>query len=98
MALDKKIQQYIDLKKQIDELEEKLDLIKDDVLTITKESDDKIEGDNFVIKRVTREKFAFSDEYEAKSKELKELRKHEIKEKIATPDGVTEYVTLKFID
>ena len=98
MALDKKIQQYIDLKKQIDELEEKLDAIKDDVLTITKESDNKIEGDNFVIKRVTREKFTFSDEYEAKSKELKELRKHEIKEKIATPDGVTEYVTLKFND
>ena len=98
MALDKKIQQYIDLRKQIDELEEKLDAIKDEVLTITKESDDKIEGDDFVIKRVTREKFTFSDEYEAKSKELKELRKHEINEKIATPVGITEYVTLKFND
>ena len=89
MALDSKIQQYIDLKKQIDELEEKLDLIKDDVLTIAKESDDRIEGDNFVIRRVTREKYSFSDEYEARSRELKELRKHEIKEKIATPDGIT---------
>lgn len=98
MALDPKIQKYIEIKKEIDKLEEQLDAIKEDVLTITKESDDKIEGDNFVIKRVTREKYKFSDEYEAKNKELKELRKHEIAEKIAVIDGETEYVTLKFSD
>jgi septal ring factor EnvC (AmiA/AmiB activator) len=90
------IQKYVELKQQIAELEAELDQIKDEVLKAVTSRDGEIAGENYVLKTTRRAKFKFSDEYENKNKELKELRKTEIDSGTATPDGFTEYVSIRF--
>lgn len=92
----KVLDRYIELKQQIDKLDDELDGIKDKVFTIVDAAkDNKIESDKYTLKSTRRVKYKFSDEYEAKNKELKALKKSEIEDKIATEDGFSEYVTCK---
>lgn len=89
---------YAWLKEEISKLEDELDAVKDEVFTIVDESGGKIDNDAFVIRSQKRPKYKYSDEYEAKNKELKALKKSEIEDEIATIEGYSEYVTIKFKD
>ena len=92
----KEIDRYIELKQQIDKLEDELDGMKDKIFKIVDAAkDNKIESDVYTLKSTRRVKYKYSEEYEAKNKELKALKKSEIENKIATEDGFSEYVTLK---
>ena len=92
----KEIDRYIELKQQIDKLEDELDGLKDNIFKIVDAADDnKIESDTYTLKSTRRVKYTYSQEYDAKNKELKALKKSEIENKIATEDGFSEYVTLK---
>ena len=92
----KEIDRYIELKQKIDELEDELDGIKDNIFKIVDAAEDnKIESDTYTLKSTRRVKYKYSQEYDAKNKELKALKKSEIENKIATEDGFSEYVTLK---
>ena len=92
----KEIDRYIELKQQIDKLEDELDGLKDNIFKIVDAADDnKIESDTYTLKSTRRVKYKYSQEYDAKNKELKALKKSEIENKIATEDGFSEYVTLK---
>lgn len=92
----KEIDRYIEIKQQIDKLEDELDGLKDNIFKIVDAADDnKIESDTYTLKSTRRVKYKYSQEYDAKNKELKALKKSEIENKIATEDGFSEYVTLK---
>ena len=92
----KEIDRYIELKQQIDKLEDELDGIKENIFKIVDAAEDnKIESDTYTLKSTRRVKYKYSEEYDAKNKELKALKKSEIENKIATEDGFSEYVTLK---
>ena len=92
----KEIDRYIELKQQIDKLEDELDGIKENIFKIVDAAkDNKIESDTYTLKSTRRVKYKYSEEYDAKNKELKALKKSEIENKIATEDGFSEYVTLK---
>ena len=92
----KEIDRYIELKQQIDKLEDELDGIKENIFKIVDAAEDnKIESDTYTLKSTRRVKYKYSQEYDAKNKELKALKKSEIENKIATEDGFSEYVTLK---
>ena len=89
----KEIDRYIELKQQIDKLEDELDGLKDNIFKIVDAADDnKIESDTYTLKSTRRVKYKYSQEYDAKNKELKALKKSEIENKIATEDGFSEYV------
>ena len=92
----KETDRYIELKQQIDKLEDELDGLKDNIFKIVDAAEDnKIESDTYTLKSTRRVKYKYSQEYDAKNKELKALKKSEIENKIATEDGFSEYVTLK---
>jgi len=96
MSDEQKLERYIELKEQIDKLEDELDTIKEDVFKIVDAAaDSKIESGDYVFKSTKRPKYKYSDEYEAKNKELKALKKSEVEDKIATIEGYSEYVTMK---
>lgn len=96
---ESKLERYVELKQQIDKLEDELDLIKEEVFKfVDAGNDNKFENDKFTFKATKRPKYKFSDEYDAKNKELKALKKSEIADNVATIDGYSEYVTLKMKD
>ena len=92
------LKRYVEIKKEIDKLEEELDLLKDKVFAAVDEAGGEIKDDAFVMKTQKRPKYKFSDEYEAKNKELKALKKDEIESGVATIDGYSQFVTLKLKD
>lgn len=92
------LKRYVEIKKEIDKLEEELDLLKDKVFAAVDEAGGEIKDDAFVMKTQKRPKYKFSDEYEAKNKELKALKKDEIESGVATIDSYSQFVTLKLKD
>ena len=96
---EQKLERYVELKQQIDKLEDELEGMKGDVFQfVNAENDKKFENDKFTFKATSRPKYKYSDEYEAKNRELKELKTSEIKDQVATIAGYSEYVTLKLKD
>lgn len=95
MSDDSLFEKYVALKDEISKLEEELALIKDKVFQAVDDAGGKFEHQKFVLKTQKRPKYKFSDEYEAKNKELKALKKDEIDSGVATIDGYSEFVTLK---
>lgn len=96
---ESKLERYVEIKQQIDKLEDELDLMKEEVFKfVDAEKDNKFENDKYTFKATKRPKYKYSEEYDAKNKELKALKKSEIEDKIATIDGYSEYVTLKMKD
>ena len=89
------LKRYIELKQQISKLEEELDLLKEKVFTAVDDAGGELFAEDFMFKTQKRPKYKFSDEYEAKNKELKALKKNEIESGIATVEGYSEFVTLK---
>ncbi len=90
------VQRYADLKQQIAQLEAELEAIKDEVFQAVEQDGGAISTDTFSLKTSKRPKYKFSETYEQKNGELKELRKQEIDDGIATIDGYSEYVTFRF--
>ena len=95
MAADS-LQRYIEIKRQIGDLERQLDELKDDVFKVVDKKGGEVADDSFVIRSYKKPKYKFSDNYDAKNDELKQLRKTEIDDGIATIDGYSEYVTVRF--
>ena len=92
------LERYVAIKEEIGKLEDELDLLKEKVYRAVDEAGGKIDDDRFTLKTQKRPKYKFSDEYEAKNKELKALKKDEIESGAATVDGYSEYVTVKMKD
>ena len=55
-----------------------------------------MENDAFVLSSQKRPRYKYSADYEKKNDELKALKKQEIEDGIATIDGYSEFVTVKF--
>ena len=98
MADQSTLQRYVELKQEISKLEDELDIIKEKVFATVDEAGGKFEDDGFVLKTQKRPRYKFSDEYEAKNKELKALKKDEIESGAAVIDGYSEFVTVKLKD
>ncbi|MFK8114745.1 MAG: hypothetical protein AB8B91_21265 [Rubripirellula sp.] len=92
------LQRYAELKQQISNLEKELDELKEQVFQSVDGAGGQFDHQGFVLKTQKRPKYKFSDDYEAKNKQLKELKKAEIESGAATIDGYSEFVTVKFKD
>lgn len=92
------LERYVELKRQIAELEKELDTIKETIFQTVDGAGGQVAEERYVLKTQRRPKYKFSDTYEAKNQELKDLKKAEIDNGIATIDGYSEFVTIKFKD
>lgn len=95
---DAAVDRFIELKRQIGELEDELDKIKDDVFKVVDEAGGKSEYEGFTIRCNKKPKYEYSEEYQAKNDELKKLKKSEVEDGVATISGYSEYVTVRFKD
>ena len=95
---DTALERYVELKREISKLEKELDEIKDSIFKVVDEAGGEVAEAAYVLKTQKRPKYKYSDEYETKNKELKELKKEEVKNGTAVIDGYSEFVTLKFKD
>ena len=93
---DATLERYVELKREIAELEKELDSIKETIFKQVDGAGGEVAEDTFVLKIQRRPKYKFSDAYEAKNQELKDLKKAEIENGTATIDGHSEFVTIKF--
>ena len=98
MSDNSALERYVAIKQEISKLEDELDLIKEKVFGQVEEAGGKVDSDRFVLKTQKRPRYKFSEEYEAKDKELKTLKKAEIESGVATIDGYSEFVTVKMKD
>ena len=98
LMADAALERYVELKRQISKLENELDDLKDSIFKSVDTAGGKIAAEGYVLKTQKRPKYKYSDEYETKNKELKELKKEEVKNGTAVIDGYSEFVTLKFKD
>jgi len=90
------LEKYIELKKQIGALEKELDALKDDVFQSVASDGGEVAGEGYPVRSYKTPKYSFSEDYEAKNAELKELRKSEIDSGAATVSGYSEYVKITF--
>ncbi len=90
------LQRFIEIKRQMSELEKELDGLKDEVFKTVDSSDGEIADEGFSIKSYKKPKYKFSENYTAKSDELKKLKKSEIDDGIAIIDGYSEYCMVRF--
>ena len=97
MAADS-LQRYIEVKRQIGDLERELEELKGDVFSVVDAKGGEVADDSFVIRSYKKPKYKFSDNFETKNDELKQLRKSEIDDGVATIDGYSEFVTVRFKD
>ncbi|MDB4778213.1 hypothetical protein OAG68_02030 [bacterium] len=95
---DPNLERYVELKREISQLEKELDELKEAIFRTVDGAGGEVAEDKFVLKTQKRPKYKFSDSYEAKNKELKDLKKAEISNGVATIDGYSEFVTVKFKD
>ena len=95
---DVALERYVELKRQISKLENELGDLKDSIFKSVDTAGGEIAAEGYVLKTQKRPKYKYSDEYETKNKELKELKKEEVKNGTAVIDGYSEFVTLKFKD
>jgi hypothetical protein len=72
-----------------------MDALQDSVFSLVEKAGGKLEDDRFTASHQKRPKYNFSDEYESQNTELKNLRKKEIDEGIATVESFSEFVTLR---
>lgn len=90
------LSRYIELKQQIAELEKELDELKEAVFSDVDGQGGEVNEEKYVIRSYKQPKYKFSDTYNQKNTELKELRKSEIESGTATIDGYSEYVKINF--
>ena len=95
---DQALERYVELKREISKLEKELDQIKASIFQAVDGAGGEVTEEAFVLKTQKRPKYKFSDDYETKNKELKELKKAEIENGVATIEGYSEFVTVKFKD
>lgn len=93
---DAALERYARLKQEISSLEKELDELKAEVFQSVDVAGGEFDHGDFVLKTQKRPKYKFSEEYESKNKELKDLKKAEIENGTATVDGYSEFVTVKF--
>lgn len=93
---DATLERYVELKREIAELEKELDALKESIFQTVDGAGGEVAEDKFVLKTQRRPKYKFSADYEAKNQELKDLKKAEIENGTATIDGYSEFVTIKF--
>lgn len=92
----KSLERYIEIKRQISELEKELDDIKEQVFADVDGQGGEIDDELFVIRSYKSPRYKFSEVYDSKNTELKQLRKQEIDDGIAVIDGYSEFVKLNF--
>ncbi|MDB2685635.1 hypothetical protein N9Y42_00285 [Mariniblastus sp.] len=95
---DAALERYVELKREISKLETELDTLKESIFKAVDTAGGEVAEEGYVLKTQKRPKYKYSDEYETKNKELKDLKKEEVKNGTATIDGYSEFVTLKFKD
>ncbi len=91
---DSALSRYVEIKQQIAALEEELDSLKEGVFTEVDARGGEIANESFVIRSYKQPKYRFSQTYEAKNNELKEMKKQEIDDGTAVIDGYSEFVKL----
>ena len=92
----KPIARYVEVKQQITELEKELDELKEAVFADVDGQGGEVDDEKFVIRSYKQPKYKYSESYNQKNSELKELRKEEIESGTATVDGYSEFVKIKF--
>jgi hypothetical protein len=95
---DQALERYVELKREISKLEKELDEIKESIFKTVDGAGGEVAEEGFVLKTQKRPRYKFSEEYETKNKELKELKKSEIDNGVASIDSYSEFVTVKFKD
>ena len=95
---DAALERYVELKREISKLETELDALKDSIFATVDTAGGEIAEEGYVLKTQKRPKYKFSEAYETKNKELKDLKKEEVKNGTAVIDGYSEFVTLKLKD
>ncbi len=95
---DPNLERYVELKREISQLEKELDELKEAIFQTVDDAGGEVAEDKFVLKIQKRPKYKFSDDYETRNKELKDLKKAEIANGVAAIDGYSEFVTVKFKD
>ncbi len=95
---DASLDRYVELKREISKLEKELDELKDSIFKAVDTAGGEVAADSYVLKTQKRPKYKYSDDFEAKNKELKELKKAEVENGTAVISGYSEFVTLKFKD
>lgn len=93
---NEKLSRYVEIKRQIAELERELDELKDAVFADVDGQGGEVADEGFVIRSYKTPRYRFSESFEQKNNELKELRKQEIDNGIATVEGWSEFVKLTF--
>lgn len=89
------VELYAWLKQEISKLEDELDGMKDDIFKAVDEKGGELEHGDFVFKTQKRPRYKFSEDYDAKNKDLKEQKKKEIEEGVASVSGYSEFVTVR---
>ncbi len=92
----KSVQRYIEIKQRIGELERELDELKDEVFQAVDKKGGEVAEENFVVRCYKQPKYKFSESYDKRNSELKELRKSEIENGIAQIEGYSEFVRVRF--
>lgn len=90
------VELYAWLKQEIAALEQELDELKEGVFSAVDQTGGVVEKDDYVVRTQKRPKYKFSEHYDQKNDELKQLKKTEIAEGIATIEGYSTFVTVKF--
>ncbi|MEL7499399.1 MAG: hypothetical protein AAFN77_17470 [Planctomycetota bacterium] len=90
------VELYAWLKQQISQLEKEMDEIKEDVQKAVDAEGGELTNEQYTLKTTKRPKYKFSEDYEQKNTELKELRKSEIDSGTATVESYSEFVTIRF--
>ena len=90
------IELYAWLKQEISKLDAEMDDLKEEVFKAVDAQCEEVEKEGFTIRSYKRPKYKFSDTYKQKNDELKALKAEEIEKEVATIDGYTEYVTVRF--
>ena len=76
-------------------MEQELDDLKDEIFKTVDKQGGTLEHGEFVFRTQKRPRYKFSDTYDKKNEELKELKKKEIEDGTAKIDGYSEFVTVK---
>ena len=89
---------YAELKQEIDRLSKEMDELKEEVFKFVDEAGGKHEDDSASFRCQKRPKYKFLADYDKLNGELKDLKKKEIDDGIATISGYSEFVVLKLKD
>lgn len=90
------IELYAWLKQEISALETELNELKESVFDAVDKTGGTVEKDGYVLRSQKRPKYKFSTAFDEKNDELKMLKKLEIESGVATIEGYSTFVTVKF--